>query len=278
MIEKNEVKKLIESGLKECLDLAGFSPVVRTSEEQVSAEELLPENENNFKVLEVANNTGAVRVMWNLDTKDFGLEFSDDVEANPDTFSRVSLWRLNEDTSEVKDVKSIINDFDEAIRDRFVKRVAVDANGVKMPIPVSRTEVRNSGAHYDTNTLASRFATIYQDYKTIIKENIATYGSFLAEEFFTTKAAPKVAETIQYGSAQEIKKLIGMFNELYDDGSTEVQQIICVTLLGQFVGDEKSTEKLDQYMSDSLKKSVHEVHKYLASGTGKKKRIKLFGK
>lgn len=278
MIEKSEVKRLIESGLKECLDLAGFSPVVRTSTEQVSAEDLLPENENNFKILEVANNAGAVRVMWNLDTKDFGLEFSDDPEADPDMFSRVSLWRLNEETSDIKDVKSIINDFDDAIRDRFVKRVAVGANGVKMPIPVSRTEVRNAGAHYDTNTLASRFATIYQEYKTIVKENIATYGNFLAEEFFKTQAAPKVAETIQSGSAQEVKKLVGMFNELYDDGSTEVQQIICVTLLGQFTGDEKAIERLDQYMSDSLKKSVHEVHKYLASGAGKKKRIKLFGK
>lgn len=278
MIEKSEVKRLIESGLKECLDLAGFSPVVRTSSEQVSTEDLLTENENNFKVLEVANNAGAVRVMWNLDTKDFGLEFSDDPEANPDMFSRVSLWRLNEETSEIKDIKSIINDFDEAIRDRFVKRVAVGADGVKMPIPVSRTEVRNAGAHYDTNTLASRFATIYPDYKILVKENIAVYGSFLAEEFFKSKAATQVAETVQYGNAQEIKKLVGMFNELYDDGSTEVQQIICVTLLGQFVGDEKSIEKLDQYMSDSLKKSVHNVYKYLASGMGKNKRIKLFGK
>lgn len=277
MIEKSEVKRLIESGLKESLDLAAFSPVVRTDSEQVSAEELLPESESNFKILEVANTAGAVRVMWNLETKDFGLEFSDDPGADPDTFSRVSLWRLNEETDEVKDVKSIINDFDEAIRDRFVKKVAVGANGVKMPIPVSRTEVRNAGASFDTNTLASRFATIYPEHKTLVKENIATYGSFLAEEFFSKKAAPQVAETVKNGFPQEIKKLVGMFNELYDDGSTEVQQIICVTLLGQFSGDIKSMEKLDQYMSDSLKKSVHNVNKYLSSGAGKKKRARLFG-
>ena len=273
MIEKNEVKRLIESGLKECLELASFSPVVRNSDEEIIAE-----NDSNFKILEVSNDVGAVRVMWDLNTKDFGLEFSDDPEANPDTFSRVSLWRLNEENDDVKDVKSIINDFDDAIRERFVKKVAVNANGVKMPIPVSRTEVRNSGANFDTNTLASRFATIYPEYKAIVKENIATYGNFLAEDFFSTHAAPKVSETIQYGTAQEIKKLVGMFNELYDDGSNEVQQIICVTLLGQFSQDTKAIEKLDQYMSDSLKKSVHNVIKYLSSGSGSKKRVKLFGK
>lgn len=278
MMEKNEVKRLIEAGLKECLDLASFAPVVRASTEQISAEELLPENENNFKVLEVANGSGAVRVMWNLDTKDFGLEFSNDPEADPDTFSRVSLWRLNEETADTRDVKSIINDFDDAIRDRFVKKVSTGSDGVKMPIPVSRSEVKNSGAHFDTNTLASRFATIYPDYKETIKENIATYGNLLADDFFSNHAAPKVLETVQKGTSQEIKKLINMFNELYDDGSTEVQQIICVTLLGQFSEDEKSLEKLDKYMSESLKKSVTNVNKYLSSGMGKKKRIKLFGK
>lgn len=274
MIEKSEVKRLIESGLKECLDLAAFSPVIRNTED-----EIIPEDDNNFKILEVANTVGAVRVMWDLNTKDFGLEFSDDPEADPSTFSRVSLWRLNEESSDVKDVKSIINDFDDAIREKFVKKVAVNADGVKMPIPVSRTEVKNSGASFDVNTLASRFSTIYPEYKAIVKENIATYGNnFLAEEFFSTKAAPKVLETIQYGTAQEIKKLVGMFNELYDDGSNEVQQIICVTLLGQFSQDAKAIEKLDQYMSDSLKKSVHNVFKYLSSGGGAKKRAKLFGK
>ncbi|MBR5774341.1 MAG: hypothetical protein IKY44_05750, partial [Clostridia bacterium] len=273
-----EVKRLIEAGLKECLDLAAFVPVVRESGEKLAAEDLIPENENNFKVLEVANEAGAIRVMWNLETKDFGLEFSDDPGADPDTFSRVSLWRLYEDQSEVKDVKSIINDFDEAIRDRFVKKVAVGANGVKMPIPVSRTEVRNAGASYDINTLASRFATLYPEFKDTVKENIATYGCFLAEEFFSTHAAPKVLEVVSKGTAQEVKKLVGMFNELYDDGSNDVQQIICVTLLGQFSADAQAIEKLDTHMSDSLKKSVHNVNKYLASGAGKKKRIQLFGK
>lgn len=277
-MDKNEVKRLIETGLKESLDLASFSPVVRTETDQVSAEDFLPESANNFKILEVANEAGAVRVMWNLDTKDFGLEFSTDPEADPDSFARVSLWRLNEDTAEIKDVKSIINDFDEAIREKFVKRVAVGPNGVKMPIPVSRTEVKNAGANYDVNTLASRFATIYPEYKNIVKENIATYGSLLVEDFFSTHAAPKVSEAIRLGTAQEIKKLVGMFNELYDDGSTEVQQIICVTLLGQFSDDAQAIEKLNQYMSDTLKKSVNNVNKYLASNAGKSKRIKLFGK
>lgn len=278
MIEKNEVKRLIESGLKECLDLASFSPVVRTSTEQVSTEELFTENENNFKILEAANAVGAVRVMWNLDTKDFGLEFSNDPEADPDSFSRVSLWRLSEETADIRDIKSIINDFDDAIRERFVKKVTTGADGVKMPIPVSRSDVKNSGIHYDTNTLASRFATIYPDYKLVIKENIATYGNLLADDFFSNHAAPKVLEVVQLGTAQEVKKLINMFNELYDDGSTEVQQIICVTLLGQFSDDTTSIEKLNQYMSESLKKSVTNVNKYLSSGVGKKKRAKLFGK
>ncbi len=277
MIEKSEVKRLIEAGLKDTLELAAFSPIVRKADEITSTEELLTENDNNFKVLEVANTVGAVRVMWNLETKDFGLEFSDDPEADPDTFSRVSLWRLNEETSDVKDVKSIINDFDDAIRERFVKKVTVGANGVKMPIPVSRSDVKNSGAHFDAITLASRFATIYPDYKNLIKENIATYGNnFLAEDFFSTHAAPKVVEVVKYGTSQEIKKLIGMFNELYDDGSNEVQQIICVTLLGQFSTENELLEKIDQYMTESLKKSVHNVSKYL-TGAGKNKRVKLFG-
>ena len=88
MIEKLEVKKLIENGLKECLSLASFAPVEKKAneaEEFVSTEELLTENENIFNVLEVANDSGAIRIVWNLDNKDFALEFSDDASANPDT-------------------------------------------------------------------------------------------------------------------------------------------------------------------------------------------------
>ncbi len=281
MLNKLEVQKSIENGLKECLTLASFAPVVKKADETsefISTEELLSTDENMFKVLEVANDAGAIRIIWNLDNKDFALEFSDDSQANPDSFSRVSLWRLNEETSDEKDVKSIINDFDDAIRERFLKRVSVSADGLKMPIPVSRSDVKNSGASFDAITLASRFATIYPEYKTYVKENIAQYGgTFLPNEFFSTHAAPKVLEVIKYGTNQEIKKLVGMFSELYDDGSNEVQQIICVTLLGQLNNDPAMLSKIEPYISDSLKKSVENVNKYLASAAGKKKKAKLFG-
>ncbi|MBR5273087.1 MAG: hypothetical protein IKU25_06830 [Clostridia bacterium] len=281
MLDKIEVQKLIENGLKECLSLASLTTVVKAPDEIaefVSTDELFTESANIFKVLEVANESGAVRIVWNLDNKDFALEFSDDPQAKPDSFSRVSLWRLNEETAEVKDVNSIINDFDDAIKDRFVKKVSISADGIKMPIPVSRSDVKNSGASFDAITLASRFATIYSEYKPIIKENIAQYGgTFLPDEFFSTHAAPRVLQVINSGSNQEIKKLISMLSELYDDGSNEVQQIICVTLLGQLNNDAALLEKIAPYMSESLKKSVENVNKYLASGAGKKKRATLFG-
>ena len=72
-----------------------------------------------------------------------------------------------------------------------------------------------------------------------------------------------------------MKKLFNILNEIYDDGSSEVQDIIAVTILGELNNDTELLATCVDYMNDSMAPVVIAVNKYLASPGGKKARKKM---
>ena len=133
-----------------------------------------------------------------------------------------------------------------------------------MPKAVSRTKVKNGIISYDCDSLANRFGTLYPEFKDDIKANIVAYGEFLPETFFTEKGTAKVLDVIKNGNAAERKKLFKMLNDVYEDGTNEVQDVIGVTILGAIQNDKDLMAICDEYMSDYMSGPVHEINKLTA--------------
>ena len=65
-----------------------------------------------------------------------------------------------------------------------------------------------------------------------------------------------------------------MLNEVYEDGTNEVQDIIGVTILGEMKNDKAMMEVADKYMSDYMSGPVHEINKITAKNNSLTKKLK----
>jgi len=182
-------------------------------------------------------------------------------ETQYNTISR-SLFEL--DTIDERDIKSTANEVSDELGRMFNSRKPVDLDKIKMPKAVSRGKAKKGTLNYDTDSLANRFGVLYPEFKDEIKLNIATYGEFLPETFFTEHGNAKVLDVIKNGTAQEQKKLFKMLGEVFEDGTNEVQDIIAVTILGEMKNDPTMMEVADKYMTEYMSGPVHEVNKLTA--------------
>jgi uncharacterized beta-barrel protein YwiB (DUF1934 family) len=157
----------------------------------------------------------------------------------------------------------------------FKARKQVNLDKVKMPKAVSRTKAKNGVISYDCDSLANRFGALYPEFKEDIKKNIVKYGEFLPETFFTEIGTPKVIDVIKNGNSADQKKLFKMLNEVYEDGTNEVQDVIGVTILGAMQNDKDMMAVADKYMSDYMSGPVHEINKLTAKkGSSLMKKLK----
>lgn len=201
--------------------------------------------------------------------------FSGDNGENPDeTPNKLSVTLLDEN-ADSKDVKYVVNEFSDTLTKKFAKK----APSVKKPVQkaaqtVSKTAVKN-GSFYDANTLASRLCLIFPELRPYYKENLATYGEFLGEEFFTKYGTEKIIGAIKENNPQTMKKLFQLLNEVYEDGTNDTQSLIAVTILGNLDNDQILLARCVDYMSTTMAPPVIEVNKYLASMKGKKAKKSL---
>lgn len=224
--------------------------------------------------LEFTGEKGAYRVVFdessNIMTFDCAYELED---GNP-KFNTVSKSLFDAEAYNEKDAKSLANEIIDEIESIFKARKKVDLDKVKMPKAVSRTKAKNGVISYDTDSLANRFGTLYPDMKDSIKANIAHYGEFLPETFFTEIGTARVIEVISQGNDAECKKLFKMLNEVYEDGTNEVQDIIGVTILGEMKNDKALMATAEKYMSDYMSGPVHEINKITQKNNSLTKKLK----
>ncbi len=188
---------------------------------------------------------------------------------------RLSASLLSED-ADARDVKYVVSEMSETLAAKFgVKNPAVYKKAQqKTPQTVSKNAVKH-GSFYDANTLASKLCLVFPDLRPMYKENLDKYGEFFGEEFFTEYGTKAVIDAIKQNNPQTMKKLFQTLNEIYEDGTTAVQGLIAVTILGELNNDTILLARCVDYMSETMAPPVIEVNRYLASAGGKKAKKKL---
>ncbi len=255
-MEINEVFRLVEKQLDKTNNELGFRKESET------------ENSIAF-----SGEKGIYRIVYDSKTSIMAFECAYENSADAE-FKTLSRSLFDTETYGERDVKSLANEVEDEISSLFKARKKVDLDKVKMPKAVSRTKAKNGIVSYDTNSLANRFGLLFPDMKDLIKANIVQYGEFLPETFFTETGAARVINVIANGSDAECKKLFKMLNEVYEDGTNEVQDIIGVTILGEMKNDPKLMETAEKYMSDYMSGPVHEINKITAKSNKLTKKLK----
>lgn len=195
-------------------------------------------------------------------------------ESVDDDFKRMALSLLDENSTD-GDIKYIASDFSESINEKFSTAKSTKKTNFKAQPTVSKTAVRSGGMSYDANTLASKICVIFPELKPVYKENIEKYGELLAEDFFTNHANKFIIDAIKENNPTVMKKLFNTLNEIYADGSNDVQDIIAVTILGELDNDTLLLSNCVDYMSPTMAPVVISVNEYLASASGKRAKKKL---
>ncbi len=193
--------------------------------------------------------------------------------ANETDFAKIAHSLLDVETADSKDVKYISNEYAELIEENFGKNGAAEKKKVKLPTPVSKAAAKSGEACYDANTFANRLSVIYPELREEYKKNIETYGEFLPEDFFKNYAAPVIVGVIKENDPQKMKKLFNLLNDIYDDGTNEIQSIIAVTILGELNNDQDLLANCVDYMSADMISPVVQVNKYLAKSKSARMRL-----
>lgn len=256
-MEINEVFNMIEKNLSDINAELGF----RRKDVSDSA-------------ISFSGEKGAYRVCYDDEGTIMSFECAYDTQAEQPEFNIISKSLFDINTYGERDVKSFSNEVRDELSSLFKTKKKVDLDKVKMPKSVSRTKAKNGIISYDKDSLANRFGALYPEFKDAIKLNVVTYGEFLPEAFFMEFGTPKVMEVLRSGSEDELKRLFKMLNEVYEDGTNEVQDIIGVTILGEIKNDRQLMETADIYMSDYMADPVHEINKITAKNGSLSKKLK----
>ena len=193
-------------------------------------------------------------------------------------FKQLAVSLLELDRAADGDCRYIAGDFAEVVQQKFRvrKKGAAMAPGAKMPKSISKTAIKNGDAYYDALSFGNSFTALFPELRGAYKANYEKYGEFLAEEFFLRGGGNEVVmRIVQSNDKTQMKRLFGLFNEVYENGVNDVQSLICVTILGALGGDEVLLARCADYMSADLAPVAIRVNSYLASPAGKQSKAKL---
>lgn len=254
MFDRNEAVKAIHKGCAPQFEALGF------------AFSGINEDESGIYA-DFTKEGAAVRLLSHDNLLDV-LEKTDDGD-----FEKTSVNLLDLDDCDEKSLKSLCNEINETVTESYGKKAVKKEK--KAPATVSRAAVR-AGMTYDTNTLANKILLVYPELKDAYKENIEKYEQFLCDDFFINHGNERILATIKSGDAQTCKKLFKILSDMYQDGSSETQDLICVTILGEMNNDPDMMAVCRKYIEDDdFYETLSAVNALLASGRGKKLREKL---
>lgn len=270
MADIKSILSLIVGGLGETMATCGFTTVVPDGVEKGE----LPAVTHGGKITVEFKGEGKALRLEHFDNRLALLAAVKDGEIADGDYSQLTLSLLDASQADDKDVKYIVNEFSDTISDKFAPGSAKAAKA-KLPPPVSKAAAKSGAMAYDANTLANRLTTIYGDLRGEYKANCERYGEFLSEDFFINYGTPAVIATIKKNDKQEMKRLFNLLNEIYDDGTNDIQSLIAVTILGALDNDQELLANCVDYMSKDLCATVIQVNKYLASNGGKGAKMRL---
>lgn len=165
-------------------------------------------------------------------------------DEGPDNeWKTMATWMFNPETDTEKEADSIGNDFVEAV---------TSASAVKRAKQTKRKKNSDDG-NADPLFLAKRFMVLFPELKDEIKKEQETKEVFRGVYFTRTFIVPRVNELLARGVKSEINKLSQILSTQYQNGDMDTRSIITIIILNSV--DEKYKEKLEEKMSDDLKKA-----------------------
>lgn len=255
-MELNSALAQITKGLESTMNNNGFSVIVPEGTEKGA----LPVTEKDgHSTLLYGGQKGAVKIEFFEGKISLLCSLADAKNAVDNDFKKTSTSLFNPDTADDRDIKYIVNEFADGVTETYGKK---NNAGKKLPQPVSKSAAKSGSVYYDLVTLGSRFAGIYPELKQAYKENIEKYGDFLADDFFLNHGNAKFRETVKENNPTQMKRLFNMLNEVYNDGTNQVQSVIVVTILGSLYDDDNLLANCTDYMDD-MTLSVIETNKLL---------------
>lgn len=269
MIDLNTTAKIIHETILQTMKELTFEPVYEKGADRKNPP---LRKRDDTHLMQYDGEKGKLRVLFS-GNKVILLAGAADAESEDDSdYSKLLTAFVDYDEYTEKDIRSTANDIIEALQENFGIK-AQQRQNTKMPVPVSRTQAKSGVMSYNPLTLANRLLAVYPELKEIYKQNIEDYGEFLAEDFFINHANKLIIETINKSDPQKMKKLFGIFNEVFEDGTNETQGVIAVTILGSQYNDPDFMQKIVEYMEGGLLEAVVEVNKYLEKNKGARLRL-----
>ena len=263
-MEVTSALSLIIKGMDSAMKDNGFNVVVPVS---VEKGELPITQKNGYTTVLYSGNKGSVKVELFEGKISLLCARSQAESAVDGDYKKISTTLFDPETADERDVKYIVNDFCEGIADVYGKK---GKDSKKLPQPVSKAAAKSGTVYFDLVTLGSRFVQVYPELKEAYKENIEKYGEFLADDFFLNYGNAKLRETIRTNDPVQMRKLFNMLNNVYNDGTNQVQSVIVVTILGSLYDDEKLLANCIDYMED-MSLSVIETNKLLRKPSNRSK-------
>lgn len=272
MIELTTVFDTIFAELAETTKRLGFQPI--KPEDHTKGETPVLHRADGASYLAYSGEKGKIRVLYN-DNKIRLLAGEKDAKSEDDSdYSLLASFLLVIDEYDLKDVKSVANEVAENIAEAYTpKQIAKRQQNIKAQATVTRSAVKSGALLYDPATLAIRLASLYPSIKDEYKAHLEHYDDFLCEDFFVNVVNPLVYDTIRENNPQKMKKLFNILNEIYEDGTNEVQDVIVVTMLASYDYQGDMVQHVLQYVSDTLMEPFIRVNKILKSSKSARMRL-----
>lgn len=267
MLERNDALSIVFKNCNETFSANGFTVNVPENTDK-GADPIFTDEDCAY--IEITKNDLTVRLI----SRDDLLEIS---EKNGDgDFNRTEANLLDLENFTERDMKSLCNEINDTIVSSYGKKAQKAAQAKKAPVPVSKSAAKSGAMLYDANTLANRIVTLYPELKFAYTENYQKYGEFLGEDFFANHANKCIIGTIKSYDSMMMKKLFKILNDIYENGSSDTQDLVAVTILGELNNDPELLEKCRKEITDDdFYSTVAAVNKFLVSPAGKRAKKRL---
>ncbi len=268
-MEKIQVLELLYNHISETMTKCGFNSEYKEGMRKTGC----PAYERGeAMVMDFSGEKGVARFVFSDDRIHLLFGGNDAPREDDSAFTKDSTYLFVLDEYNERDVKSIAGEVNEYMDDTFVvkKKTAVKTKNLAT---VSRTAAKSGALSYDPITFATKLAGLYPELKDALNENIEEYGEFLCEDFFVNHAAVYIERTIRQNNPKEMKRLFNIICEIYEDGTNEVQSLVCVTALGFIQNDPELIQRILPYLADSMVEPVCAVSKRLKASKSARMRL-----
>ena len=137
---------------------------------------------------------------------------------------------------------------------------AISAPSAVKKLKQAKKTKKSDDGNADPLFLSKRFLTLFPDMKDEIRDEQDCYYPFRGVTFAKASIVPRVNKLVYEGKAGELKKLGNILNAQYTNGDVDTRSIITIVILNGI--PEVDEAKIEEYLSDNLKKAFQHAKKY----------------